>query len=91
MQAKGGLDVRFSELATKEIISLTDGSRLGPVGEADLVFDEISGRLQTILIPPKSRFSRTGQYTEVPWTSVRRVGPEVVIIDLEDFHPKKRV
>jgi YlmC/YmxH family sporulation protein len=83
--------VRFSELASKEIISLTDGSRLGPIGEADLVFDELSGRLQTILVPPKSRFSRTGQYTEVPWTCVRRVGPEVVIIDLDDLHPKRRL
>lgn len=82
--------MRFSELASKEIISLTDGSRLGPVGEADLVFDELNGRIQTILVPPKSRFPRVGQYTEVPWAAIRRVGPEVVIIDLDDLHPQRQ-
>ena len=82
--------MRFSELANKELISLTDGSRLGPVGDADLVFDEVSGRIQTILVPPRSRFSRSEQYTEVPWASIRRVGPEVVIVDLVDTHPKRQ-
>lgn len=82
--------MRFSELAMKEIISLTDGSRLGPLGDADLVFDEVSGRIEKILVPPKSRFQRALPPTEVPWNAIRRVGPEVVIIDLADPHPDRR-
>jgi YlmC/YmxH family sporulation protein len=86
----GDAAVRFTELAMKEIISLTDGARLGTLGDADLVFDEQNGRIETILVPPKARLQRTHPPTRVPWTAIRRVGPEVVIIDLADTHPDRR-
>ncbi len=84
--------MRFTELANKEIISLNDGARLGPIGDADLAFDEATGRILTILVPPRSRFARAGQMREVPWSAVRRVGPEVIIIDMVDMdmHPRRQ-
>jgi YlmC/YmxH family sporulation protein len=77
--------MRFSELASKEIINLSNGSRLGPLGDTDLEIDPKNGEIHTILVPPRGRFGRqVHQPTVIPWTSIRRIGPEVMIVDLDD-------
>ncbi|WP_053959020.1 YlmC/YmxH family sporulation protein [Sulfobacillus thermosulfidooxidans] len=77
--------MRFSELASKEIINLSNGSRLGPLGDTDLEIDPENGAIQAILVPPRGRFGRQIQQpTQIPWRSIRRIGPEVMIVDLDD-------
>lgn len=81
--------MRWSELAAKEIINLQDGARLGRTGEADLLFDPASGSISAILLRGRgglARFLGLGGHATVPWQAVRRVGPEVVIIELVDGH-----
>lgn len=75
--------MRFTELASKEIINLTNGGRLGALGDTDLVIDPETGKIQAIVVPPRSRWAKNGVETEIPWTAVRRVGPEVMIVDME--------
>ncbi|MDA8193001.1 MAG: YlmC/YmxH family sporulation protein [Thermaerobacter sp.] len=75
--------MRFTELAAKEIINLTNGGRLGPIGDTDLLIDPASGQIQSMLVPPRGRWAKHGQHTEIAWSAIRRVGPEVLIVDLE--------
>lgn len=77
--------MRFSELASKEIINMTNGVRLGPVGSTDLVIDPHSGEIQCIVVPPRGRWSKETNTTEIPWSAIRRVGPEVIIVDVEQI------
>ncbi len=77
--------MRFSELAAKEIINLSNGSRLGALGDTDLEIDPQNGEIHTILVPPRGRFGRQVQHPiMIPWASIRRIGPEVMIVDLDD-------
>lgn len=78
--------MRWSELADKEIINLHDGARLGRVGEADLVFNPDTGEILSLLVPGRGRLAALlglRPPMAVPWEAVRRVGPEVLIIELE--------
>lgn len=74
--------MRLSQLANREIIVLDDGRRLGPAGEVDLVLDEHSGEIQEVMLPMRGGWWLSRRVLRVPWSSVRRVGPEVVIVEL---------
>lgn len=72
--------MRMSELASKDIINLATGGRLGSLGDSDFVIDPDTGVIQAILIVPRGRRAKQ-QRLEIPWSAIRRVGPEVMIVD----------
>jgi len=73
----------LAELAAKELINLKDGLRLGRLGECDLELEEGSGRVAAVLVPRRARHASKGEPSRIPWASVRRVGPEVLIVELD--------
>ncbi|MHB1957345.1 MAG: YlmC/YmxH family sporulation protein, partial [Sulfobacillus sp.] len=74
--------MRFTELASKEIINLSTGGRLGPLGDTDLVINGETGQIESIIVPARGRLSRQAEETIIPWKAIRRVGPEVLIVDM---------
>lgn len=79
--------MKLSELGGKEIINLYNGARLGVIGNSDLVFDEVSGKIMYLIIPKKrALFFALGEQSkaEVSWDAIRKIGPDIVIIDVED-------
>lgn len=73
-------------MAGKEIINIYDGSRLGVVGETDMVIDSETGRISSIIIPGKSNFLNLWadrQHMVIPWDSVRKIGDEIMIVELD--------
>ncbi|MDD4570484.1 MAG: YlmC/YmxH family sporulation protein [Tepidanaerobacteraceae bacterium] len=84
--------MRLSELGGKEIVNLYNGARLGVIGNSDLVFEETTGKIIYLLIPKKrTHFFLLGDwsYTEVSWDAIKKIGPDIVIIDMEDRNRKK--
>lgn len=85
--------MELSRLSRKEIINLHDGARLGYVGDSDLVIDGASGCIQSIIIFPKGsglQFSRSSRELVIPWDSVKKIGEEVLIVDIApDRHTRK--
>ncbi|MGI6648255.1 MAG: YlmC/YmxH family sporulation protein [Bacillota bacterium] len=78
--------MRMSELIGKEIINLYDGGRLGTVGESDLVIDLESGRVQSLVLPSKTNilsFWGDQQQMIIPWEAVKKIGSEVIIVELD--------
>lgn len=78
--------MRLSDLMGKEVVNLLDGSRLGVVGDSDLVIDTASGQIESIILPNRGRiFSFLGdqQHLVIPWEAVRRVGTEVIIVEID--------
>jgi len=78
--------VRISELSGKEIVNLQNGARMGTIGESDLVINERSGKIEYLIVPTgKVRFpffSDRG-HIEIPWNSIKKIGTELIIVDLE--------
>jgi YlmC/YmxH family sporulation protein len=84
--------MRLGELSGKEIVNLFDGARLGIIGSTDLVVDENTGKIIYMLIPNKKPaffLLSERSYTEVPWEAVKKIGPDIVIIDMENQNSKK--
>jgi len=77
--------LRLSELGGKEIINISNGARLGVVGESDLVFDENTGQVRSIVLPRRSgliSFWAGKQYLAIPWEAIKKIGREVIIVEL---------
>ncbi|KAB3531329.1 YlmC/YmxH family sporulation protein [Alkaliphilus serpentinus] len=84
--------MRFSMIGGKEIVNLCDGSRLGVIGDSDMLIDEKTGRIIALLIPDeKSFFSflSSGTLMEIPWESIKKIGNDMIIIEVEDEEKKK--
>lgn len=87
----------LSDLAGKEIINLHDGARLGLVGDADLDISS-NGAVEAIILASRGGFSgfwsskgdRDRDLLVIPWKTIRKVGSEVIIIDLHDKSEKNR-
>lgn len=78
--------MRLSELYGKEVINLSDGARLGIIGECDLSFEVESGKISAMLLPGKSGlFSIFGESRpiNVPWHTLKRIGDEIMIVELD--------
>ncbi|MDQ0286636.1 YlmC/YmxH family sporulation protein [Desulfofundulus luciae] len=78
--------MRLTELAGKEIVNIYDGARLGVVGESDVAIDIETGQVQSIILPRRGNpisFWFDRQQLVIPWEAVRKIGSEVIIVDLD--------
>lgn len=81
--------MRLSDLVGKEIINIFDGVRLGTIGDSDMIIDPESGEVVSIILPGRSNFLNLWmdrQEIEIPWSSVKKVGSEVIIVDLDETY-----
>ncbi|MTI82839.1 MAG: YlmC/YmxH family sporulation protein [Firmicutes bacterium] len=78
--------MRMAELAGKEIVNIFDGARLGVVGESDITIDVDSGYVESIIVPLRSNlvnFWVDKQNLIIPWQAVKKIGAEVIIVELD--------
>ena len=79
--------MRLSKLGGKEIVNLNDGGRLGVIADSDLVIDEQSGKILSLLVPDKkNQFALFASKSEIeiPWSSIRKIGNDMIIIDMNE-------
>ncbi|HHV72386.1 MAG TPA: YlmC/YmxH family sporulation protein [Clostridia bacterium] len=84
--------MRLGDLAGKEIINICDGERLGIVGNSDLVIDENTGKIEAILVPQDRGFwgfSEAKKMLTIPWHAIKKIGAEILVVDLEEDYMKK--
>ena len=74
--------MRMRELRRKEVINITDGGRLGFVGDVDLRLPE--GQAAALIIYGPARFFGLfgrGEDYYIPWECVQKFGCDIVIVD----------
>jgi len=75
---------KISDLRNKDIVSLKDGRKLGPV--CDIELDLTAGKVLAIVLPGTNtvwgRFSRRSDVI-VPWSGIYRLGVDTVLVDME--------
>jgi YlmC/YmxH family sporulation protein len=85
---------RLSEIGGQEIINLYDGGKLGVVADIDLLINDATGSIEALLIPDAKKlfsfFSQNNTYIEVPWQSVKKIGHDTVIVELDEKSNKKK-
>lgn len=78
--------MRFSKFSGKEVIDLDNGERMGILGQSDLVIHPETGRIESIVLPGNSflGFGRQKNEVVIPWQSIRKIGPDMIIVELKD-------
>lgn len=78
--------MRLSELSGKEIVDVKKAERLGVLGQTDLEIDESTGQIKALLIPSLKwfGFKRQGGEVRVPWRHIKKIGNDMIIIDVPD-------
>ena len=78
------METRIAELRYKEVISVTDGSRFGYVGDMEVDLD--TGRVTALVVPGRLRLlGLLGREEDryVPWDAVRRFGQDIILVEEE--------
>lgn len=76
------MESRMGDLRYKEVINVSDGSRYGYVGDAEI--DMETGQVQALIVPGRLRlFGLLGREKETvfPWSSVRRFGEDIILVE----------
>ncbi|WP_078413188.1 YlmC/YmxH family sporulation protein [Priestia abyssalis] len=79
--------MRLSELSGKEIVDVKKAERLGVLGQTDLEINEQTGQITTLIIPTVKwfGFKRQGGDIRVPWSRIKKIGSDMIIIDVEEY------
>lgn len=76
----------LSELGGKEIVNLNNGERLGIIADSDILVDEKTGKIITLLVPERKiqfRFFGESEGIEIPWQAIRKIGNDMIIVELD--------
>lgn len=76
------MDSRITDLRNKELISITNGSRFGYVG--DVEFDLETGQVKALVVPGRLRFfGLFGREPDgvFPWAAIKRFGEDIILVE----------
>jgi YlmC/YmxH family sporulation protein len=71
----------YNTLKDKEVISVTDGRRLGYI--IDVEIDIFSGKIVAIVLPPPGKlFSlfSSKDNCKIPWDCIERIGGDIILV-----------
>ncbi|NLM44669.1 MAG: YlmC/YmxH family sporulation protein [Clostridiales bacterium] len=80
--------MRLSKLYGKEIVTLPDCERLGYLGDCDMLIDDETGKIKSLIIPESKGFFSLfidKRYLEIPWERIKKIGNDMIIIDFADI------
>lgn len=84
--------MRFLDLCDKEVININDCSYLGHI--RDVEFDPCSGQICAIIVPGPGKYMgcicREYEFF-IPWCNIIRIGPDIILVNLNEEEMKKRI
>ncbi len=69
---------KTDDFREKEVISITDGKRLGYVTEIE--FDICDGKITGIVVGNSCGFGKGEEYY-IPWEQIRKIGEDIILVD----------
>ena len=81
---RGGNCTTFDQLRRKEVISVTDGRRLGNV--VDIGLDTVQGRILNLVVPGSTKIwqmMKNDRDWVIPWDHIVKIGDDVVLVRLD--------
>ena len=81
--------MRWSEFVEKECVNMDTGEKLGTFHRCDLLINQETGQINTILMPVGgSLFRRKGTEISLKWSMIKKIGPELIIIQQRSYQPE---
>lgn len=79
--------MKFSDLGIKEVVNLNNGERLGILSDSDLLIDEESGKILSLIVPDRrlifKLFASDKNPMEIPWESIKKIGHDMIIVEMD--------
>ena len=78
------MSVRLTQLQCKEVICVSSGQRLGFIADVEVEIPE--GKVSALIVPGPCRMMGLGPSRHdycIPWNCIRRIGPDIVLVDTE--------
>lgn len=78
--------MRLSDLSGKELVDIKRAERLGVLGQTDLEINEQTGQINALIIPSLKWFGfrKQGNEIRVPWQHIKKIGSDMIIIDIPE-------
>lgn len=75
--------MRYKDISGKEIVNVTQGSRLGILGQTDLEIDIHSGQIISFIISNYKWFGikKEGDETKIRWDAIKKIGEDMIMIE----------
>lgn len=75
--------MRYKDISSKEIVNITQGSRLGILGQTDLNIDLQTGQIESLIIPDYKwfGFKKEGKETTISWNAIKKIGEDMIMIE----------
>lgn len=81
---------RTADLKQKEVINMSDGRRLGFVGDVEINLDD--GRIEAVVIPGSGRlfgfFGKDNEFV-IPWEKIKKIGEDIILVDMDERFLRK--
>lgn len=78
------MECRLRDLECKEVVCISDGSRLGYV--CDVIINVHDGCVKAIVVPGKGKMAglvSSGDEFVIPWSSICRIGGDIILVDVK--------
>ncbi len=75
---------RSADFRQKEVISITDGRRLGFISDVEIDFEK--GIIESVIIPGPSKFLGLFGASEdihIPWRDIYKIGEDLILVKTE--------
>ena len=84
--------MRFSDFCEKEVVNANDCRCLGCV--RDLEINPDCGNIEAIIVPGPGKylgcFCRDFEYC-IPWVKICRIGPDIILVDLNEREMRRKI
>jgi YlmC/YmxH family sporulation protein len=73
--------IRISDFQMKDVVNVSDGKRLGNIGDIDI--DVATGKIQAVIIAKQGKmlglFGREEEIV-IPWRHIVKIGEDVILV-----------
>jgi YlmC/YmxH family sporulation protein len=84
----GGADmVKISEFQIKDVVNVSDGKRLGNIG--DIEINLTTGKIDAVVISRNGRvlgFFGKDEDIVIPWKNILKIGQDVILVRYKDHN-----
>ncbi|TQS75510.1 YlmC/YmxH family sporulation protein [Ornithinibacillus gellani] len=77
--------MRYKEISGKEIVDISQGTRLGILGQTDLEIDRRTGQIKAFIIPNYKWFGlkKEGEEATIKWNAIKKIGEDMILIEAD--------
>jgi len=80
--------VRFSDIASKEVVNFGNGKCLGSFADCDIRINPATGQIIEVILASRpglsSLFINSAPIHVIPWDAIVRIGIDTIIVCLDD-------